>query len=219
MRKKRVAVVLSGCGVHDGSEIHESVLCLLALAQAGHTYHCFAPDMVQKRVVNHLTGEVVADEKRNALVEAARIARGKISPLSELKPADYDAILLPGGFGAALNLCNYAEKGEECTVLPELRTALLGFHESGKAIGATCIAPAALAKTFEGVALIEMTLGTSEKSNASLEKMGMRAKSADLSSAVADRKHKVYTTPCYMEGADLAKMFEGVTKLVEGLGE
>lgn len=216
---KRVAVVLSGCGVKDGSEIHESVLCLLALARAGHSYHCFAPDMKQKRVVNHLTGEVVPNEERNVLVESARIARGDISPLSKLNPADYDAILLPGGIGAALNLCNYAEKGEECSVLPELRSVLLGFHEAGKAIGATCIAPAAVAKSFQGVALIQMTFGTNPKNNQSLERMGMKAISADVRSTVADKQHKVYTTPCYMEPADLAGMFEGVTKLVAALGE
>jgi enhancing lycopene biosynthesis protein 2 len=216
---KRVAVILSGCGFKDGSEIHESVLCLLALARAGHTYHCFAPDMKQKRVVNHLTGQVVPNEERNVLVESARIARGDISPLSKLKPADYDAILLPGGFGAALNLCSYGEEGEECSVLPELKAALLGFHEAGKAIGATCIAPAAVAKSFQGVALIEMTFGTSKKENQSLERMGMKGTSADVRSAVVDRHNKVYTTPCYMEPPDLAGMFEGITKLVAALGE
>lgn len=206
-----VALVLSGCGVFDGSEIHESVICLLALARAGHKVTFFAPDIPQQDVINHLTGEAV-EESRNVLVESARIARGEISPLAELEVERFDAILLPGGFGAAKNLCDYAAEGEECTVLPELEEILLAFHRAGKPIGATCITPAALAKVFGKVTL---TLGSAPENAASLEKMGARAELADVRTVVVDKASRIYTTPCYMEETDLVGLFEGITTLVK----
>jgi len=212
----RVAVILSGCGVKDGSEIHESVLCLLALAQAGHTYHCFAPDIPQACVVNHYTGKSSPDERRNVLVESARIARGVISPLSDLKADEYDAILLPGGFGAASNLSTFASEGIECTVNEEVRNILLEFYKAKRPIAATCITPAVLAKVFQGVTCLKLTLGEGE-SNQQLEAMGMQAIPADVSSVVVDEGNRIYTTPCYMNPPDLAGMFEGIKKMVAKL--
>lgn len=213
----KVAVVLSGCGYLDGAEIHESVLCLLALAQNGHEFHCFAPDMEQVKVVNHRTGKASEDEKRNVLTEAARIARGKISPASELRSDEFDAILIPGGFGVALNISTFAEEHENCSVDEDCKKAVLSFYHSAKPIGATCIAPAALGKIFQGVAPVTMTLGRNSGANENLTKMGMVAQEAGVQELVADEKNKVFTTPAYMEPDDLAGMFEGIQKVVKKL--
>ena len=213
----KVAVVLSGCGYLDGAEIHESVLCLLALAQHGHEFHCFAPDTEQAKVVNHLTGNSEGNEKRNVLVEAARIARGNISPLSELQAEEFDALLLPGGFGVALNISTFAEEYENCSVNEDCKRVVLDFHSSAKPIGATCIAPAALGKIFQDVASVKMTLGRSSETNSNLTKMGMLAQEAGISEMVADEKNKVFTTPAYMEPEDLAGMFEGIQKVIKKL--
>ncbi|MFP4387110.1 MAG: isoprenoid biosynthesis glyoxalase ElbB, partial [Alphaproteobacteria bacterium] len=145
---KNVAVILSGCGVYDGSEIHEATLSLLALDQAGAHVQCFAPDMEQMHVINHISGEET-EEKRNVLVESARIARGKIKPLTEFTADSYDAVLLPGGFGAAKNLCDFAVLGAECAVNEQAAEALRSMHKKGKPIAALCIAPVILAKLFE----------------------------------------------------------------------
>lgn len=213
----KVAVILAGCGFLDGSEVHESVLTLLALAQRNHEVRCFAPDIPQRRVVNHLTGEEV-EESRNVLVEAARIARGEISPLQELDVSQFDAIMLPGGFGAALNLSDYALKQENCSVDPDLRRVITQAHKAKLPIGATCITPAPLAKIFQDITPVVMTLGSSADSSKQLECMGMKAKSATVYEMIADEENKVYTTPCYMEPPNLAGMFEGICKVVDKLG-
>lgn len=207
----KVAVVLSGCGFLDGSEIHESVLCLLALSQARLSYQCFAPDKEQADVINHLSKEP-SSEDRNALVEAARIARGEIVALNKLKVEDYEALLVPGGFGAAKTLSSFASEGSHCQVLPEFSKVLHDFYTAKKPIGLTCIAPAACAKALEGEKLT-LTLGSSD-ANHSLEEMGMEAKSCRVNEVAQDKTHKIYSTPAYMEPADLAGMFEGISKLV-----
>jgi enhancing lycopene biosynthesis protein 2 len=212
----KVAVILSGCGYLDGAEIHESTLCLLALAQAGHKYHCFAPDIPQALVVNHITQQPM-EESRNSLIESARIARGKISPLENLSVAEYDAILLPGGFGVATTLSDFAEQGAECTVLESLKKIILEFHASEKPIGATCITPAILAKIFEGVSCIKLTLGTEKDSADLLEKLGMHPEIATASDCAFDDANKVFTTPCYMEPDDLPAMFKSIQRIVSRL--
>lgn len=212
----KVALILSGCGYLDGSEIHETVFCLLALAEAGHSYHSFAPDRPQAKVVNHLTQEAVPGESRNCMVEAARIARGAISPLEKLVPGEWDALLMPGGFGVVCNLSDFATKGTHCTVNKKLTETLQEFHSQKKSIGATCISPALLAKVFEGRALLTLTLGQSD-ANAQLEEMGMKSVAASSSDAVVDEANRVYTTPCYMEPPDLPAMLEGIRKVVSHL--
>ncbi len=209
----RMAVILSGCGVFDGSEIHESVLLLLCLAQQGHSYHCFAPDKPQVVVINHLT-QKSDKESRNCLVEAARIARGDISPLARLSHVGYDALMMPGGFGAAINLSSFGKDKENCTVDADFKKAVLEFHKAGKPIGATCITPAALAKIFEGVAKVQMTLGSDPANVHQLNVMGAKGVLAHVKDAVGDSENKVFTTPCYMEPPDLAGMYEGVRSLV-----
>lgn len=213
----KVAIILSGCGFMDGSEIHESVLTLLALAQAKHQYRCFAPDLPQRKVVNHLTGKE-EEETRNVLVESARIARGEVEPLKQLKVSDFDAVVIPGGFGAALNLSSFAVNQENFQIDEDLKNVLLGFREQNKQIAATCIAPVILAKAFQGKAPLVLTLGSSPESLQHLTQMGMEAIPAQVSDCVVDLTHKVYTTPCYMEPDDLAGMFAGIQKMVEHLG-
>jgi len=200
----KVAVVLSGCGVKDGSEIHESVLCILALSRAGHSYSFFAPDKEQAQTINHLTGKP-SDEKRNILVEAARIARGKIAPLSSLDPDHFDALLLPGGFGAMAHLA------DDSTLISLIKS----FYRMGKKIAAACISPLIIATVLgEGVRL---TLGTNPGENKKLDAVGARGESCPANKAIADEKNHIYTTPCYMEEADLSEMFKGVEEMVSHL--
>lgn len=213
----KVAVILSGCGYLDGSEIHEAVLCLLALAKEGYQYRCFAPDKEQAKVVNHLNKKEIKTEQRNSLVEASRIARGEISPLEALKEKDFEAILMPGGMGAALNLCNFAEKGVDCVVDPVLKAILLKFYQAKKSIGATCIAPVVIAKSLQGIANAEMTLGMNERYRDILNQMGMKGKLAKVHECISDSEHFIYTTPCYMEPDDLVGMSLGVDVLVKQL--
>jgi enhancing lycopene biosynthesis protein 2 len=211
----KVAVVLSGAGYLDGSEIHESVLCLLMLSKYKHQYHCFAPDKEQRKLMNHLTKQEIKTEKRNCLLEAARIARGKIAPLASLEEKAFDALLLPGGMGAVMNLCDFAEKGVKCSIDPQLKDHIISFYQAKKPIGATCIAPILIAKALEGIASVEMTLGRDPQYQSILQQMGMKGTLAHVKECVQDKQHRIYTTPCYMEPEDLAGMSEGVEALVK----
>ena len=213
-RKLKIAVILSGCGVQDGSEIHESVLTLLAISEAGHQAACFAPDIAQARVVNHVTGEETA-ERRNVLVEAARIARGKIQPLSELDPGLFDAVILPGGFGAALNLSTFASDGADCRLDPDLRRVLETFHCDKKPIAALCISPAIIARLFPGT---ELTVGQDEEVGAVLRGLGAKVKPTGPGEIVVDKSRKIVTAPCYMIESSLARIFEGVRNVIAALG-
>lgn len=215
MTKKQVAVVLSGCGVFDGAEIHESVLSLLALAQQGAAYQCFAPDITQHHVVNHLNGEEM-DETRSVLVEAARIARGDIKPLAEFDASEFDALLLPGGFGAAKNLSNLAFEGPNCSVDPSLTGAVNAMLEAGKPIGALCISPAVLAKIFEGKAA-KLTIGSDPGTIGAIEAMGCKHRETTHGEIVIDEQYKLVTSPCYMLDANIAQIAEGAQNTVKAL--
>lgn len=213
----KAAIILSGCGYRDGSEIHEAVLCMVMLARHGHQYMCFAPDETQHHVVNHLTEVVSEQEKRNALVESARIARGKVIPLEALKESDFDALVLPGGAGAIKNLSDFAEKGVICQVNKTLKNIILKFYEANKPIGATCIAPVVVAKALEGIANIKMTLGSDPKYQEILGKMGMKGELTKVHECTHDLEHRIVTTPCYMEPDDLAGMSVGVEMMITKL--
>ncbi len=210
MSKAKFAVVLSGCGVYDGAEIHEAVLTLLAVDRGGASYQCFAPDVAQMHVVNHLTGQP-SDESRNVLVEAARIARGAIKPLSELNAADFDAVLFPGGFGAAKNLCTFAVAGPDCTVNPDAEAAIKAFHAAGKPIGALCISPALVAKVLGKVTV---TIGSDEGTAQAVEKTGATHVVASHGQTVIDAANKVVTTPCYMLDATISQIDDGARAVV-----
>jgi enhancing lycopene biosynthesis protein 2 len=213
--KKNIAVVLSGCGVYDGAEIHESVFTMLAIARNGASYQVFAPDIEQYHVVNHLTGQPV-DEKRNVLVEAARIARGDIKPLSEYDPGDFDALMFPGGFGVAKNFSTFAFDGADCTVNPEIEKVILDTNKAGKPIGALCISPVIVAKVLDGA---EVTIGTDEGTIEELEKMGAKHRFTTHGEVVIDHKYKVATTPCYMLDATIDQIATGAENVVKAVIE
>lgn len=208
---KKIAVVLSGCGVKDGSEIHEAVLTLLALDRAGLAYQCLAPDMDQHHVINHYTGEP-SQEKRNVLIEAARIARGDIKPLETAAAEDYAAAIIPGGFGAALNLSNFALKGADCDVLDAVKNFVSGFIKEQKPVGFICIAPTMISKIYgPGV---KLTVGGRSDALSAVEKMGAIHQECPSDSCVVDTPHKVVTTPAYMSAKSISEVADGIQKLV-----
>ncbi len=209
--KKQIAVILSGCGVYDGTEIHEAVLALLAIAKHGGEYTIFAPDTNQHHVINHLKGEPT-EETRNVLVESARIARGAIKPLSTYAAADFDALVLPGGFGAAKNLSTVAFDGANCTIEPETERAVKETHAAGKPIGALCIAPAVITKILGE---ITVTIGQDEGTAQAIEAMGGNHMTTDHGEVVVDEANKIATTPCYMLDANILQIAEGAENVVK----
>ncbi len=213
---KKVGVILSGCGVYDGSEIHEAVLTMLALDRRGAEMVLCAPDVAQMHVVNHLTGEVAEGEERNVLVESARIARGEIRDLATVKADELDALILPGGFGAAKNLCDFAVKGADCSVHPEVARLVREVHAQGKPVAAVCIAPALIAKVLGGEAP-ELTIGTDEATAGALEAMGARHVACPVKEFVVDRERKLVSTPAYMLGQRISEVAEGIDRTVEAL--
>ncbi len=208
---KRVAVVLSGCGFLDGAEIHESVLTLLALDRAGTEVTCFAPDQPQAQVVNHFTGQP-ASESRNVLTESARIARGKIQPLSQADASLFDALIVPGGFGAAKNLSNFAIQGAECDINPDLTRLVKAMHQAGKPMGFICIAPALLPKIL-GVP-VRLTIGNDIDTAEVIDSMGGEHVTCPVDDIVVDADQKVVTTPAYMLAQRISEAALGIEKLV-----
>lgn len=214
--KKKIGVVLSGCGVYDGSEIHEAVITLLALDRRGAEAICCAPDVPQMHVVDHLTGQPVAGQKRNVLTESARIARGKVRDVARVQAAELDGLILPGGFGAAKNLCDFATAGADCQVNPEVARLVREVHAQGKPVGAVCIAPALLARVLGGESP-ELTIGTDAGTAAKLEQMGARHVDCPVSEMVVDQKRKLVTSPAYMLAHRISEAAEGIDKAVGAL--
>jgi enhancing lycopene biosynthesis protein 2 len=209
---KRVGVILSGCGFKDGAEIHESVCTLLALDQAGAQVRCFAPN-VEFEVVDHLTGKPTG-ERRNALHEAARIARGKIEDVAKARAEELDALVMPGGYGAAKVLSDFATRGPGCDVIPAVARLIDAMHRAGKPIGAICIAPAVVAKVL-GKSGVTLTIGhDAAGTGAALEAMGAKHKVCDTNQSVLDTTNKVASTPAYMHTDGIALVWEGVRKAV-----
>jgi enhancing lycopene biosynthesis protein 2 len=216
----KVGVILSGCGVYDGSEIHEAVLILLALDRAGVEAVCMAPDIEQMHVVNHLTGNVESGQKRNVLVESARIARGKIRDIRTVKAAELDALIFPGGFGAAKNLCNFAVKGTDCTVDPEVARLVREIVAAKKPLAAVCIAPALISKVLGDDSIAhKLTIGTDEETAQALEKMGSKHVSCPVREFVIDKENKLVSTPAYMLAGRISEAAEGIEKTVKALLE
>jgi enhancing lycopene biosynthesis protein 2 len=212
---KKIAVVLAGNGVYDGSEIHEATLTMLAIARNGAQYQCFAPDVNQAHVVNHLTGEEMP-EKRNVLIEAARIARGNINPLSEYNAIDFDAIVFPGGFGAAKNFCTFAFDGIDCKVNPDVEKAVRSTVAEKKPIGALCISPVMIAKILGDV---KVTIGQDEATIQAVENLGGTHVKTTHGQIVVDEKYKVITTPCYMLNATIDQIADGAENAVKKILE
>lgn len=212
---KNVLVVLSGCGVYDGSEIHEAVIALVALASAGASVTFAAPNKDQLHVINHATGDVMA-EQRNVLVESARIARGTISDLSEVSDVGFDAVFLPGGFGAAKNLCTFALEGSDCSIDPEIQRVLSAFHRAGKPIGAVCIAPAVVVKALGAVSV---TIGDDADTATALRAMGGNHSVQAATECHIDAANKVVTAPAYMLDAPIDEIAVGIQAAVTAVLE
>lgn len=210
---KKIAVILSGCGVFDGAEIHESVCTLLAIDKAGADYACFAPDIDQHHVINHISGEEM-DEKRNVMIESARIARGAINALSDFDADEFDAVILPGGFGAAKNLSSFAFEGAGASVNEDVKTALQAVRRASKPIGALCISPAVLAKVFGDV---NVTIGSDEPTISEIESCGARHSVTGHEEVIIDQDNKIVTSPCYMLDASIKQIAVGAEKTVEAL--
>lgn len=210
---KKFAVVLSGCGVFDGAEIHEATLSLLAIARNGCSYEIFAPDRNQHHVINHITGEEM-NETRNVLVESARIARGNIRKLQEFQASEFDALLFPGGFGAAKNLSSWAFDGAEANILPEVEEAILSMTALKKPVGAMCISPVILAKVLGKV---HLTIGNDESTIDAMESLGSSHVYTTHGEVVLDPDHNLVSTPCYMLDATIDQIAEGADNIVDAL--
>ena len=210
---KKVAVVLSGNGVFDGSEIHEATLTLYAIVKNGGIYEIFAPDIDQHHVINHITGEPMT-QKRNVLVESARIARGKIKNLADFKAADFDALIFPGGFGVAKNLCTYAFDGVNCKVNKDVEKAIVSMHSAKKPIGALCISPVLLAKVLGA---INITIGMDKNTAGDIKNLGAMHTETNHGEIVIDKMNKIVTTPCYMLNATIAQIGDGANNLVKAV--
>ena len=209
----RFAVVLSGCGRADGSEIHESVSALLAIDRSGCTYQCFAPDIKQAAVINNLTSEKM-NETRNVLVEAARIARGEIKDLREFKAADFECVIFPGGLGAITNWCDFAQKGVACTVETTINHVLNEAYDNGLVIGAMCIAPVIVAKVL-GKHGITVTIGTDKTVAGKIEQTGAKHQNTNVSDACVDEENRIVTTPAYMLATSVKEVFAGAEAMVK----
>ena len=209
---KKIAVILSGCGVYDGAEIHESVITLLRLDQRGAQVQCFAPTIAQLHVINHLSGEEMP-ESRNVLVESARIARGNIKDIREASVDDFDALIVPGGFGAAKNLSNFAVEGAACSVQPDVLALTEAFAEAGKPVGLICISPALAAKIYgPGVTC---TIGNDAETAAAMNKMGATHADCAVGDIVEDKARKLVSTPAYMLAQTISEAASGINKLVD----
>jgi len=214
---KKIGVVLSGCGVRDGSEIHEAVCTLLAIDQAGAEAVCMAPDS-ELSEVNHCSMEPTG-AKRKVLIESARIARGNIKDIKEVKASDLDALVFPGGFGAALNLCDFAQKGASATVNPEVSRLVKEVHAASKPIGAICIAPALIAAILGKDASPTLTIGTDAGTAAEIGKTGAKHQDCLATGIVIDQANKIVTTPAYMLAGRISEIYEGIGRCVKAVVE
>lgn len=210
---KKVAVVLAGNGVFDGAEIHEATLTLYSIVKNGATYEIFAPNIDQHHVINHITGEEMA-EKRNVLIESARIARGKINNLEDFKASDFDALIFPGGFGVAKNLCTFAFDGKDCIVNRDVENAIRSMVEQQKPIGALCISPVLLAKVLND---IKLTIGQDKSTADAIKSMGATHQESTHGEIIIDENYKIVTTPCYMLDANIGQIGDGANNLVKAV--
>lgn len=209
---KKVAVILSGCGFLDGAEIHESVLTLLNLDLLNVSYQCFSLNVEQTDVVNHLSGETM-QEKRNVLIESARIARGNIKDIHELDVDKFEALLLPGGYGVAKNLSNFAFKGPSMEMADTVLTTCQAFAKAAKPIGLICIAPALASKIYNSP--VKCTIGNDQETASAIDQMGATHQVCDVNDIVVDEKHKLVTTPAYMLANRISEAADGIAKLVK----
>lgn len=220
---KKVAVILAGSGVFDGSEIQEAVFSLLAIRQNGAEYQCFAPNKDQHHVINHITGEEM-NETRNVMVESARIARGEISPLSTLNISQFDVLLIPGGFGAAKNLNQWALKGPDGEIDTEVKSVIQKAQELGKVICGLCMGPTVIAQALNGSHVKpRLTVGSTQQAspydiagiNSGLSSLGSSIEECSIEQICIDEQHKIVTAPCYMMEGDISAVFNNVNQAVK----
>lgn len=211
---KKFAVILAGCGRKDGSEINEAITLLLSIEQIHCEYQCFAPNRPQTEVVDHLTNEQVKEE-RNILVEAARLARSNVRPIEEYKAEDFDGLLFSGGYGVAKNLCDYAYKGADMEVKPDVARAIIETREAGKPLGGMCIAPVMFAKLLPGVCVTLGNEGTPDADN--VRAMGAYHVQTEHGDVCADNELLVFTTPAYMLDATLKDVYDGAYNLIDAI--
>ena len=212
----RVAVVLSGCGVYDGSEIHEAVLTLLALDREGVEIECVAPDMDQLHVINHETGKSMENEYRNVPVEAARIARGKVTPLHHVTGDDFDAAVFPGGYGAVKNLCSYAMEGTRCLVNPDVEMFVQDLHRGQKPIGFICVTPIIAARVL-GQFSPKLTIGNDQETSEDIQAFGGEHFICKTDDIVIDEINRLVSTPAYMLETSIASVAIGIEKCVKAV--
>jgi enhancing lycopene biosynthesis protein 2 len=220
---KKIGLLLSGCGVYDGAEIQESVLAMLAIKEAGAEYVCISVDKPQHHVINHLTGEEMK-ESRNMLVEAARIARGEVTNITEIDPADIDALVIPGGFGSAKNFTNWAFNGPDGEILPEVKLLLVNLNNIGKPICALCVSPVVVSKALQGsMVQATMTLGsTAEASPYDIEgfsqgmaQTGVEPVMKTIREIAVDQENRIVSAPCYMMEADIVQIRENIKSAID----
>jgi len=223
----KIGVLLSGCGVYDGAEIQESVLTLLAIEEIGATAVPISVDKNQHHVVNHITGEEM-DDSRNMLIESARITRGAIENINNISPADIDALIIPGGFGNAKNFTDWAFKGPDGAILPEVKLLLVNLVNVGKPIAALCVSPIVLSKAFEDSGIkLNMTIGSSnEKSpydissfEAGMQQCGVQTSSSSIKEITIDKENKIVSAPCYMMDANILEIRKNIRSAVEALSD
>lgn len=218
----KIGILLSGCGVYDGSEIQEAVLAMLAVKEAGHDYVCISIDAKQHHVINHTSGEEM-NEERNMLVESARIARGDIKEIQSVSPADIDAVIMPGGFGAAKNFSTWAFSGPDSEILPEVKLFLVNMANVGKPICALCVSPVVVAKALEGSAIHPtLTLGTDKEASpydipgfhAGIESVGATSAVKGIAEVSVDKENRIVSAPCYMLEADIFQIYSNIKQAV-----
>lgn len=223
----KIGVLLSGCGVYDGSEIQESVLTLLAIEEAGHEAICISINDNQHHVINHLNGEEMP-ESRNMIIEAARIARGKVKEISNVSPADIDALIIPGGFGSAKNFTDWAFNGTNGNIRSDVKLLLVNLINIGKPIIALCVSPIVLAKALENSGIhLKMTIGTTQASSpyeiaefvSGLQSTGVKTEERKITEILIDKENKVITAPCYMLEASILEIRNNIKQAVEALNE
>lgn len=208
----RFAVILSGCGRADGSEIYETVSALYAINASKNAYQCFAPNILQAKTVD-LYNRSDTSEKRNVLIESARLARGNIFDLKKFKADDYDAVIFPGGMGAVTNWCDYASKGLACKINPEIERVIKESYANHLVIGAMCIAPTLLALVLGGEH-IRFTLGADSVNTKELETLGAVHKETSATGVCVDKEHRICTTPAYMLATNISEIFAGAEKMI-----
>ncbi len=223
----KIGVLLSGCGVYDGAEIQESVFALLAIDQLGHEAVCIGIDKNQYHVVNHLTGQEV-DEKRNMMVEAARIARGNITNISDISPSKIDALVIPGGFGSAKNFTTWAFEGPNSQILPEVKLLLVNLLNVGKPIVALCVSPVVVAKAFEDINLEgTLTLGSTKEASPyniaefheGIQSRGFQFEEKTLTEISIDSKNRIISAPCYMMDGSVSSIYKNVYQAIAAIEE